>query len=91
MYKKQPYLHTYVRPKALISAEAKKSPILKMTFYNNLLLAYFHENDWICHLATFIIILVQKGGQVIKPIVFVKICYKLLYYVIQVVYNIFNR
>ena len=29
----------------------------------------FNFHDWLCHLATFIIILVQKGGQVTKPIV----------------------
>ena len=39
--KKQPYL--YVRPKALISAEAKKSPIKDVSNYLNDIIAYFHK------------------------------------------------
>ena len=35
--------------------------------------------DWLCHLATFIIVLVRKGGQVTKPVILVKIYYTLLY------------
>ena len=35
-------------------------------------------------------IIINKGGQVTKPIIFVKICYKLLY-VIQVVKKIFDK
>ena len=49
---------TYVRPKTLISAKAKK--------------------------------LLYQGGQVTKPIILVKICYKLLY-VIQGVENSFGK
>ena len=48
----------------------------------------YHKYDWLCYLDTFIIILVQKGDQVTKPIIFVKICYKLLY-AIQGVEKIF--
>ena len=59
---------TYVRPKALISAEAKKSPIKD---FSNYLAAFFRTK------------IIIKGGQVTKPIILVKICYKLLY-VIQV-------
>ena len=35
-------------------------------------------------------IIINKGGQVTKPIIVVKICYKLLY-VIQVVKKIFDK
>ena len=44
--------------------------------YNSLYVAYFHKYDWLCHLTTFFR---YKGGQVTKPIILVKICYKLLY------------
>ena len=50
-----------------------------MTYDIRYFIAHFHKYDWLCHLATFIMILVQEGGQVIKPIILVKICYKLLY------------
>ena len=55
-----------------------------------LFIAYFHKYDWLCHLATFLYHNYYKGGQVTKPIILVKICHKLLY-VIQVVWNVFNR
>ena len=47
--------------------------------------------DWLCHLATFINNdgVKKVAGQVTKPIIVVKICYKLLY-VIQVV-KIFDK
>ena len=48
------------------------------------------NNDWPCHLATFLHHHYYKGDQVTKPIVDVKICYKLLY-VIQVVKKIFDK
>ena len=35
--------------------------------------------DWLCHLATFLYQSYYKGGQVTKPIILVKIFYKLLY------------
>ena len=46
-----------VRPKTLISVEAKK--LLIKNFFNYLndiqwFTAYFHNYDWLCHLATFI-------------------------------------
>ena len=46
-----------VRPKTLISVEAKK--LLIKFFFNYLndiqwFTAYFHKYDWLCHLATFI-------------------------------------
>ena len=46
-----------VRPKALIPVEAKK--LLIKIFFNYLndiqwFTAYFHNYDWLCHLATFI-------------------------------------
>ena len=69
-----------MRPKGLISAEAKKSPIKDVS-------SYLNDIDWLCHLATFLNYNnfgTKKGGQVAKPIILVKICYKLLY-VIQVV------
>ena len=49
-----------VRPKALISAEAKK--LLYQKYLNSLndTIVYSIFHDWVCHLATFIIILVQK-------------------------------
>ena len=47
-------------PKALISAKAKKSPIKDVSNYLNDIQACFHKYDWLFHLATFIIILVQK-------------------------------
>ena len=56
-----------MRPKALISAEAKKSPIKDVSNYLNDIqqfIAYFHKYDWLCHLATFIIFWYEKGGQV---------------------------
>ena len=59
---------TYVRPKTLISVEAKKLLIKNL----------FHT------------IIINKGGQVTKPIIVVKICYKLLY-IIQVVKKIFDK
>ena len=58
----------YVQPKSLISSEAKKSPIKDILNYLNEFIAYFHKHDWLCHL-------VQKGGQVTKPIILVKIYY----------------
>ena len=56
---------TYVQPKVFISAdhEAKKSPTKDVSNYLSdiaTMIAYFHKYDWFCHLATFIIILVQK-------------------------------
>ena len=39
--------------------------------------------DWLCHLATLLKMMVQKDGQVTKPIIVVKMPCKLLY-VIQV-------
>ena len=48
-----------------------------------------YNSDWLCHLATFFTPSL-KGGQVTKPIIVVKICYKLLY-VIQVVKKIFDK
>ena len=53
-------------------------------------MAYFHNYDWLCHLATFFVLYNYKSGQVTKPIIVVKICYKLLY-VIQVVKKIFDK
>ena len=38
------------------------------------------QYDWLCHLATFIMIMVRKGGQVTKPIILVKTFYKLCTY-----------
>ena len=32
--------------------------------------------DWLCHLATFLCQPCNKGGQVTKPIILVKTCYK---------------
>ena len=43
---------------------------------------YLHNYDWLCHLAT-LILMVQKGDQVTKPIIVVNTPYKILY-VIQV-------
>ena len=40
-------VNRYVRPKTLISAEAKKLLIKN-------LLNYFHNYDWLCRLATFL-------------------------------------
>ena len=70
----------YVQPKSLISAEAKKSPIKDVLNYLDEFRAYFHKYDWLCQLATF---LYQnqnyyKDAQVTKPIILVKICYKLI-------------
>ena len=45
---------TYVQPKSLILAEAKKSPIKDVLYYLNEFIAYFHKYDWLYHLATFI-------------------------------------
>ena len=48
---------THVRPKSLISAEAKKLSIKDVLNYLNdtqQFIAYFHKYDWLCHLATFI-------------------------------------
>ena len=50
----------------------------------------FYKYDWLCHLAIFITFRYKKGGQVTKPIILVKICYKLLY-VIQGVENSFGK
>ena len=56
----------YVRPKTLIAVEAKKLLINNLFNYLNDILAYFHNYDWICHLATFFVpSLLYKGGQVI--------------------------
>ena len=47
----------YVRPKTLISVEAKKLLIKNLFHYLNDIqqfIAYFHNYDWLCHLATFI-------------------------------------
>ena len=48
----------YVRLKTLISAEAKKLLIKSLFNYLNdihaIVIAYFHNYDWLCHLATFI-------------------------------------
>ena len=50
------------------------------TIFNSLNdVQYFHNYNWLCHLATFIILGMKKGGQVTKPIILLKICYKLLY------------
>ena len=40
---------------------------------------HFHYYDWLCHLATLLKMMVQKGGQVTKPIIDVKMPCKLLY------------
>ena len=48
---------------------------------------HFHNYDWLCHLATLLKMMVQKGGQVTKPIIVVKMPCKLLY-VIQVKGNV---
>ena len=45
----------------------------------NSFIACFHKCDWLCHLATLIQLNkvgAQKGGQVTKPIILVKTCYK---------------
>ena len=44
----------YVRSKTLISVEAKK--LLIFNYLNDIqqFIAYFHNYDWLCHLATFI-------------------------------------
>ena len=45
----------YVRPKTLISFEAKKLLIKNLFHYLNDIqqfIAYFHNYDWLCHLAT---------------------------------------
>ena len=58
-----------MQSKSLISVEAKKSPIKDVLKYLNEIqyfIAYFHKYDWLCHLAAFIISLVQKGSQVTK-------------------------
>ena len=55
-----------MQPKSLISAEAKKSPIKDVLNYLNdiqYFIAYFHKYDWLYHLATFIIIPVQKVAK----------------------------
>ena len=46
---------TYVRPKTLISVEAKKLLIKILFNYLNDIqfIAYFYNYDWLCHLATF--------------------------------------
>ena len=66
----------YVWPKSLISAEAKKSPIRDVLNYLNdmiqYFIAYFYKYDWCCYFATLIKILVQKSGQVTKPIILEK-------------------
>ena len=43
----------YVRPKSLTSVEAKKLLVKNLFNYLNDI-AYFHNYDWLCHLATFI-------------------------------------
>ena len=53
----------YVEPKTLISAVVKKLLIKNLFNYLNdipTILACFHNYDWFCHLATFIIMLLQK-------------------------------
>ena len=57
---------------------------------DNSFIACFHKYVWFYHLATFITRLAQKGGQVTKPIIIVKTCYKTILYFIQVVWNIFD-
>ena len=49
----------------------------------NSLQGIFNNYDWLCHLATLLKMMAQKGGQVTKPIIVVKMPCKLLY-VIQV-------
>ena len=51
--------------------------------YNSLQGIFTTTYDWLCHLATLLKMMVQKGGQVTKPIIVVKMPCKLLY-VIQV-------
>ena len=71
---------TYVQPKALISAEDKKSPIKDVSNYLNDIQAYFHKYDWLCHLATFFVSkLLLRWPSDKANIMLVKICYKLLY------------
>ena len=43
-----------MQPIALISAEAKKSPIKDISNYMNDIQAYFHKYDWLCHLTIFL-------------------------------------
>ena len=44
----------YVQPKTLISVETKKLLIKNLFNYYNSYSIYFHNYDWLCHLATFI-------------------------------------
>ena len=51
--------NTHVRPKTLISAEVKKLPIKNLYNYLNDMqqfIAYFHNYDWLCHMATYVYI-----------------------------------
>ena len=49
-----------------------------------------YDCNWLCHLATFLHYHYYKGGQVTKPIIVVKTCYKLLY-VTQVVKKLISN
>ena len=49
----------------------------------NSLQGIFHKYNWPCHLATLLKMMVQKGDQVTKPIIVVKMPCKLLH-VVQV-------
>ena len=75
-------LPMYVRPKALISAEAKKSPIKDVSIVYSIF-------SQVCMIGfvtwpPFLYQNYYKGGQVTNQIILVKICYKLLY-IIQVI------
>ena len=45
--------------------------------YNSFIVR-FHKYDWLCHLATFLCQPRYKGGQITKPIILVKTCYKII-------------
>ena len=56
-------VNRYVQPKTLISVEAEKLLIKNRFNYLNdvqQFIVYFHNYDWLCHLATFIILMAQK-------------------------------
>ena len=79
--------------KTLISVEAKKLLIkIFLNYLNDIqwFTAYFHKYDALSLGHLFHTIIINKGGQVTKPIIFVKICCKPLY-VIQVVKKIFDK